>query len=266
MIVSIVTPSLNGRRYLAECIDSVYRQQSRRVQVEHIVVDGGSTDGTPEYARSRGCTVLTRAAVSPYAALNKGSLHASGQLIGTIGCDDVFLPGALDEVVRSYEKARTRWLFGGYRWLTQRGYRGVMIPPRRIPPGVFSSHHWSAIPHGAVFFQRDLFIELGGYDPSFMVLGDFEFLVRLLYRREPCVRIARPLYAWRLHDSNVSQHDPVISDEIAKIHRRHGPPRSWERAVYRNALRVVLNVRNPSWYALKRFDACRCWLQSPSPS
>jgi glycosyltransferase involved in cell wall biosynthesis len=70
------------------------------VEVKHIVVDGGSTDGTPEYAASRGCTVLTREKPGIAFAINEGAANASGDLIGFLGCNDILLPGALEEVAR----------------------------------------------------------------------------------------------------------------------------------------------------------------------
>ena len=58
MLVTVVTPALNGMRWLSECIDSTMRQVTPEVEVEHIVVDSGGTDGTPEYAVSRGGEML----------------------------------------------------------------------------------------------------------------------------------------------------------------------------------------------------------------
>jgi glycosyltransferase involved in cell wall biosynthesis len=55
VLISVVTPTLNAIYYLRDCIESVRIQQTPNVQVEHIVVDGGSSDGTVEFARSRGC-------------------------------------------------------------------------------------------------------------------------------------------------------------------------------------------------------------------
>ena len=120
MIVTVVTPSLNGMRYLPQCIESTKRQQSDRVEVEHIIVDGGSTDGTPEYAASQGCKVMFREG-GIYEALNIGSRSARGVLLGILGCDDFLLPGAVDAIVAGYERSGRRWIIGGCRWLDAQG-------------------------------------------------------------------------------------------------------------------------------------------------
>ena len=85
MKVTVVTPSLNGMRYLDECIESVKIQRSENVDVEHMIVDGGSTDGTLKFARQRGCTVTTRKDDGIFDAINKGSFAAQGELLGFLG-------------------------------------------------------------------------------------------------------------------------------------------------------------------------------------
>src|SRR5262245_15085264 len=59
MIVTVVTPTLNAIEYLAECIESVKRNNSALVEVEHVIVDGGSSDGTVELAQKNGLRILT---------------------------------------------------------------------------------------------------------------------------------------------------------------------------------------------------------------
>ena len=70
--ITVVTPSLNGIRYFNECIESVRAQQSNHVDVEHIIVDGGSTNGTVELARQRGCTVMVGKDDGLFDAHNRG--------------------------------------------------------------------------------------------------------------------------------------------------------------------------------------------------
>src|SRR5919106_579373 len=116
MIVTVVTPTLNAMHYLAECIQSTRSQKSDNVDVDHVVVDGGSTDGTVEFARSQGCTVMTGKDEVIFDAINKGSFNSNGVLLGFLGADDVLLPGALDAVVRAHQQHGARWLVGRVRW------------------------------------------------------------------------------------------------------------------------------------------------------
>jgi glycosyltransferase involved in cell wall biosynthesis len=264
VIITIVTPSLNGIDYLRECIESVRSQQTATVTVEHILVDGGSTDGTPELARALGATVLTREEESPYAALNKGSFAASGTLIGSIGCDDIMLPGALEEVARRYEQTKATWLVGRSRWFNERGARGVVKPPPAWMTGeMLASLGWSCVPQIATFFHRDLYADIGGYDASYMHSGDYDLFVRLLLRGERFVPIDRCLCAWRMRPTSISTApSPRRDAENARIRTQYAPASLGRRTLYRFLLKVWLNGTNPRWFAYKRLDGTRTRLNA----
>ena len=208
MIVTVVTPALNGMRWLPECIDSTQHQAGPDIEVEHIVVDGGSSDGTPDYAASRGCTVLTREEPSIAYAINKGAFSSSGELIGFLGCDDILLPGALDAVAGHYRRDGRRWLVGGVRWLDERGAsRGeIQAPPSWVNAPVLASLGWNCIAPMSTFVRRSFFEELGGFDSTFAHAMTMSSLSGPS-RREPFARVARTLSA-RAGDTRRHEHGP----------------------------------------------------------
>jgi glycosyltransferase involved in cell wall biosynthesis len=257
MLVSIVTPSLNGMEYLSECIESTRRQATKNVEVEHIFVDGGSTDGTVEFAASQGCTVLTREESSIYFALNKGARHSNGTLLGSLGCDDVFLPGALESVVQHYERTDAQWLVGGCRWMDQRGTpRGdLRAPPSWLSARALASLGWNCFPDQSTFLRRDFFLELGGFDDSFSYCGDYELYARTL-QNAPFTRINRILTGIRRHGDNLSMSaDPQRLAEERRVVERYGPESELQRRAYRYLLKLWLNGTNPTWALSKRIDA-----------
>jgi glycosyltransferase involved in cell wall biosynthesis len=259
MLITVVTPTLNAIRYLHDCIDSTRGQESSEVQVEHIVVDGGSTDGTVDLARARGCTVITGKDEGIFDAINKGSYMASGELLGVLGSDDMFLPGALDRVARRYRQGARRWLVGGERWLdgTGRPRGDIAAPPTWITTPILASLGWMYLQHPATYVHRDLFKELGGYDISFRYYGDYDFVLRAL-EREPFSRINQPLTSCRRHGGNASmQQSPVHSAETRRIMRRYGPPSRRQEVMYRYLLKVWVNGTNPGWFLHKRMDGVR---------
>jgi len=259
VLVTIVTPSLNGMDYVRGCIESTRMQETAIVSVEHIFVDGGSSDGTPEFASAHGCSVLTRDDPSIYAALNKGSYGASGTLLGILGCDDVLLPGALEVVVQHYLRTGARWIIGGCRWLDARDRdRGdFRAPPSWLRASMLASLDWSCIPHISTFLHRDLFVELGGFDPTLYYAGDQEFFARAL-QRERFSRIGRVLAGWHRHGGNLSMSsDPERLREIRMVMEQYGPLSAWQRRAYRYLLKTWLNGTNPRWFVCKRVDAVR---------
>jgi len=255
VIVTVVTPSLNGIQYVRHCIESTRTQESDRVQVEHIFVDGGSTDGTPEYADSQGCRVI-RGTGGLFKRLNVGSFSARGTLVGCLGCDDILLPGALEAVTAGYERSGRRWVTGGCRWLDGRGLsRGdLRAPPVWLTAPMAASLGWSCIPHPSTYMHRDLFEALGGFNPEFQYAGDYEFFVRAL-EREPFFRIRQVLSGFRRHGDNTSMRlDDTHLAEIRMVADRFAPRSEWQRVAHRYLLKVWLNGRNPGWSTMKRID------------
>src|SRR5664280_1283777 len=104
MIVSVVTPTLNAARFLKGCLESVRRNAAPGLSVEHVVVDGGSTDGTVQLAESYGARIMSGKDTGIFDAINKGSFASSGELVGFLGADDLLLDGALDYLATKYRK------------------------------------------------------------------------------------------------------------------------------------------------------------------
>jgi glycosyltransferase involved in cell wall biosynthesis len=259
VLITVVTPTLNGIRYLRSCIESTRNQQSTDVQVEHIVVDGGSTDGTVEFAEAQDCTVISGKDEGIFDALNKGSFSANGELLGVLGSDDMLLPGALDAVARHHQQDGRRWVVGGGRWLDGAGRpRGdIAAPPTWITVPMLASLGWLYFAHPATFVHRDLFKELGGYDQRFKYFGDYDFILRAL-QCEPFARVNRTLSSVRRHGGNASmQQTPVHSAETRQIMERYGPSSAWKQATYRYLLKIWANGTNPGWFLRKRVDDFR---------
>ena len=260
MLISVVTPTLNGIRYLHDCIRSIQAQEGPNVQAEHIIVDGGSNDGTVEFARSQGCTTIVEQDSGIFDAMNKGSVVANGVLLGFLGADDILLPGALDAVVRRHHRlSGRRWLAGGGRWLDGEGRpRGdIAAPPTWITVPMLASLGWNCISHPATYVHRELFEELGGFDERFKYFGDYDFMLRAL-QREPFGRINRTLYGGRRHGGNASmQQTPTHWAETREIMQRYGPSSTWKQAMYRNRLKIWVNAASPGWFLHKRIDRFR---------
>lgn len=115
MRVSIVTPVLNGADYLKETINSI-RDQTLR-DIEHIIVDGGSTDGTIEIAENAAeeddrVRLIVRPRLGQYAAVDYGFEQAAGDMLGWLNADDLYLPWALDVVSLFCERTGADWVTG----------------------------------------------------------------------------------------------------------------------------------------------------------
>ena len=206
MKISVVTPTLDSARFLQACVASLRMQTGPGVEVEHLVADGGSTDGTVELADELGCTVVP---VDPgtgiFAVTNLATKASSGELVGYLGSDDVLLPGALQAVARAYRGSDRRWVTGSYLWVDEhfRPLGQIAAPPHWLTPEMHACLGWCWPFHGATYMERTLFDEIGGLDDSYLSAGDYQFLSEAM-RREPFTRLPQALVAYRRRGDNLS--------------------------------------------------------------
>ena len=259
MIISIVTTVLNGGDDLRACIESVKAETPCGVLVEHLIVDGGSTDGSAELAAALGVRVLREPKVGLTGRMNIGYRAAKGELIGILGADDVLLPGALEAVVKAYRRKGRRWVVGGIRWIAADGHSlGVLrAPPRWMTAAAHVALDWNVISPLATYMNRDFFSQLGGYDERYDVAADFELFARAL-QQEPFERVARPLACWRRDGRNYSVvHGDLAAPEVRAIRQSLGLADDPGRPLRRFAMRVWFNLRNPGWCGHKMVERTR---------
>ena len=206
--ITIITPVLNRAGMIAQALDSVAIQGYP--EVEHIVVDGGSTDGTlPILKRIPGIHLISEADRGVYDAVNKGIRHATGDIIGHLNSDDVLLPGALDAVVEGFARDRmAEAACGGAQvvrlrtdgdWQQVRTYRQERI--KRLD--------WHAVTLGvpiinARFFRRSWYRRAGFYDIHYKLAADRDFLIRSMILGMRTVVLERVVYQYRMHPGSLT--------------------------------------------------------------
>ena len=184
MRVTVITACFNRAATIGEAIESVAGQTYR--DIEHIVVDGGSTDGTLDVvARHRSVArVIPGPDKGVYDALNKGIAAASGELIGFLHSDDVYASSQVIERVASEMKTRSLdALYGDVAFVRADDVDRVVrvYSSRRFRP---SRIGWGWMPaHPALFLRRKLFEEYGVFRTDYTIAGDFEFVARIFSRQ-----------------------------------------------------------------------------------
>jgi len=197
MKVSVITVAFNASHTIADTLDSVAAQL--HPDIEHVVVDGASTDGTLEVIKRHGQRV-SRLVSEPdsgiYDAMNKGLRLATGDIIGFLNADDVYVdPGVLARVAAAMEHDRLDVLFGDAEFVSPerpdkslRRYRSDRFRPDRIA--------WGWMPaHPALFLRRQVYERFGLFRTDYRIAGDFELVARvfhgdtLKYRHVPEVMV-----------------------------------------------------------------------------
>lgn len=174
--LSIVTPSFNQGRFIRRTIESVL---SQGVPVEYFVADGGSSDDTTSILTAYGDALrfVSEPDRGQAHAVNKGARATSGEIIGWLNSDDVYLPGAFAVVLDHFERnPATQVLYG----------RAVNIDEADAMIDDYPTEPWNFarlcqacfISQPAVFFRRSLFERLGGLDETLQYGMDYELWLR----------------------------------------------------------------------------------------
>jgi glycosyltransferase involved in cell wall biosynthesis len=175
-IFSIVTVCLNAAPTVEQTLESVLAQSYPNL--EYIVIDGGSTDGTLEILdkyKDRLTRVISEPDKGIYDAFNKGIGLAAGDIVGLLNADDRYAPWALStvaEAARAHEEYEI--FYGKSVVLDAELGRWTVYPlgnPARLP-------HSMCVSHPAMFVKKSLY-ERHGFDASYKIAGDWDFALRL---------------------------------------------------------------------------------------
>jgi hypothetical protein len=220
--ISLITPSYQQAAYLEECLRSV-REQAWP-SLEHIVVDGGSTDGSREILESHAARFTWWCCEKDQGqsdAINKGLAHAQGDVFSWINSDDALLPGALARVGAAFAADPRLLVFGGR--VTHRDARGERVFARLND--LHDTRRLFADPiinQPATFIRMSAVKAIGGVDQGLRYVMDVELWWQLLFRHGTEHLRFEPveLAMFRLHDESktVSQHTGFL-DELADVLR-----------------------------------------------
>ncbi len=186
-LISVVIATLNAARSLPRCLASLRAQTFRDFEV--IVMDGGSSDGTVELLKAS-ADVVSAWRSGPdaglYGAWNEALALARGEWICFLGADDwLWDAGALERLAPHLRTAAPRWRVVYSQVRLVDGAGGVVEQlgePWESFRARFRSH--DCLPHPGLMHHRSLFAEFGGFDPSFGLSADYEFLLRALAKED----------------------------------------------------------------------------------
>ena len=226
---SIITPCLNARRWLPLCVRSVADQAE--IETEHIVQDGGSTDGTFEWLLSQsGFVVHQESDRNLYEAVNRGLRRATGDIVCHLNADEQLLPTALTKVDEAFTRFPEMQVVFGDVLLTD--CDGTLKCTRRIVTPSALQIFLDHLPTytGATFFRRSLLTDRGlYYNEQFSTIGDCLWVLRMLKLKIPFHQIGQFTTSFMFTGQNLSQ----------------GKQGAKERARLRKALPKSLRILRP---------------------
>jgi glycosyltransferase involved in cell wall biosynthesis len=243
-LVSIVTPTFNAARFVERCILSVREQDYPKV--EHIIVDGGSTDGTLDVcARYPHLVVHSAPDRGQSDALNRGFAMARGEILAWLCADDEYLPGALSNAVDSVLEGNDL-VVGNCQFIDAEGRRITAHPvnARRLIDHRTVLRFWRVtLPQPATFWRRRLWERCGPLREDLHFTMDFDLWLRMT-RVAAVERLGVDLAAYRIHPDAKCFADNYGSRlELLEVSRGYWPPR-WHPGHWRLALEHWLSGRD----------------------
>jgi len=249
--VGVVTPTLNAERYLARTLESIWAQRADGIRIDHLIVDGGSTDGTVEIAQRFPSRVLVTRDGGMYEAVNRGMAGVDGQIVGYINADDEIAPGALARVAEALGRAPSaQWVCGRLEYIDGEDRVLGAWTPVRMSLRSYAGIGWSCIPQQTVWARRTFYERVGPYDTGFKNCADYDWYARALRLSDPLI-LGAVIGRFRLHESNLSYDADRMQTESRAIQERYGGA---GRAGYVRGrlLSLRLNARNPRWLLAKK--------------
>jgi glycosyltransferase involved in cell wall biosynthesis len=244
MKISVITVSFNSAATIGDTLSSLAEQSWP--DIEHLVIDGGSTDATLEIVRRSG-TRLARLVSERdggiYDAMNKGVAAATGDIIGFLNADDRY---AHKEVLRDVANAMASddidAVFGDVAYFRSenpnavvRRYRSARFRPDRIA--------WGWMPaHPSLFVRRELFERIGLFSTEFRIAGDFEWIARafgdgsIRYRYLPEILV-------RMRIGGVStggwRNTALLNREVIRACRANGIQTNWLKVLSKYPAKMI---------------------------
>ncbi len=180
MKFSVVTAAYNAADTISRTIESVQLQTCH--EVEHIIVDGLSSDGTDNVVRSVGehCVLIREQDGGIFDAMNKGIRVATGDVVSILNSDDFYSHrNVLSLVADRMHKGTIDGVFGDVGFFNAnrpdiivRRYRSIDFTPNRLRFGIMPAHP-------GMFLRREIYSRFGLYDTTYTIASDFEFVARL---------------------------------------------------------------------------------------
>ena len=183
MKVSIITVCLNSKNTVKYTLNSVLSQNYKNI--EHIIVDGGSTDGTTEILKKYSFTkkkIFFLKKKSLYSSINFGIKKATGDLISILHSDDIYNNNdIIKKVTKMAKNSKHKIFFGNVVYFKRTNFKKVtrFYPSKNTSRKTFAFGNMP--PHTGSFYKKEIFNNYGFYNNEFKIAGDFEHLFRLIY-------------------------------------------------------------------------------------
>ena len=222
MKISVLTPSYNQAHFLEENILSA-ASQGLGESLEHIVMDGGSTDGSVEILRKYSHLVWeSRKDRGQSHALNKALAVSTGEIVGWVNSDDMLPPGSLSTVLEYFTKYPDRYVLVGGMQMIDEESRLLYTAPGAIVTYDGLLNGRQCVQQVSTFFRKEVFDKVGNFNESLHYCMDHDFFLRAA-KEFKYYKSDRDLGTYRRYSETKTGSNPLgFIKERMSIRRQHG--------------------------------------------
>ena len=217
--ITIVTPVYNCAEYIEETIQSVLIQNYENI--EYIIVDGGSNDGTCEIVEKYSKNInlfISEKDQGMYDALDKGFKVATGKYLSWLNADDLYFNNSISKTIELMEKNNYQWINGISATLIKNKkklrplyhYPNIILKNRLMTPCL-----WGYIPQESTFFTKNLYIKSGGINRKLKYAGDFDLWSKFS-KNSRLISVNIPVGIFRKRNNQISENQKAYLQEVNK--------------------------------------------------
>lgn len=244
MKVSIITVCYNSAKTLEQTIQSVLAQDYP--QIEYIVIDGASKDGTQDIINKYQSSIAKTISESDqgmYDAMNKGIAMATGEVIGILNSDDVYMNShVVTDLMAQMQKAHVDVAFADLILVDENNPEHIL---RYYDSGQFhpSRFRYGWMPaHPTVFVKKRIYDEVGVFKTNYQIAADYEMLIRILAVKKACYTyLPRPVVRMRSGGASTAglSRNWILNTEIVRACKENG--------IYSNMAMLLLKIPAKLW-------------------
>lgn len=238
MKISIITVVFNGAKTIERAVKSIHSQKN--VMIEHIVIDGASTDETLQILgrhQNSIAALISEPDQGIYDAINKGIKLATGDIIGILNADDYYANDyVLSDVVKCFEAKNIDAVFGDVEYFdaenqakSTRIYRSSGFHPKSLFRGIMPAHP-------ALFLRKSVYERFGLFNSKYKIAGDFDLVARI-FKANDLSYAYMPQTMTRMQNGGIStsglRSTILLNQEIRQSCRENHIPTSYLRLLSR---------------------------------